>query len=308
MVEGVATGARWRMFIRERFSLAAHAPMILVFALANGGVSLRLAGGAGRWESFAAAWLVAMMFFFRLRCFDEIKDHAVDCRLNPTRPLARGLLTPLQVKAMCVVLVACELAVAGACGRRALGTHAVAVLYSFLMYREFFIGRWLRPRLTTYAVTHTLVSMLMGWSVGAMVSGVALWRMPAALWAYGPVNWLLFNVFEFARKTFARDEETRGADSYSLRFGAHGAAWLCMSQVAAAVALLALLPEGALATRWESSGWLPHAGLALLPLAGAVRYAARPTVSRARVYRGVSLAYQWMFYAVISMQSLVGGG
>ncbi len=306
MPDGDTLGRRWWVFLRERFPPAMHAPMILVFTLANGGVALRLAGGTAGAGAFAAAWLVGLLFFFRLRCFDEIKDYAVDCRLNPTRPLARGLLTVAQAKTMCYALAACELAIAAVLGRGALGTHAVTVLYSFLMYREFFIGRWLRPHLTTYAVTHTFVSMLMSWSVGAMVSGVALWRMPPALLWYGPANWMLFNVFEFARKTFSPDEETPGADSYSLRFGARGAVVLCMSQVVVAVVLLGLLPAGALATRWGLPGWIPHALLALLPLAGAVVYAVRPERVRARLYRGASMAYQLFFYVLIAVQSLVG--
>ncbi|MDZ4199725.1 MAG: manganese transporter permease [Kiritimatiellia bacterium] len=305
--DGGDWGRRWWGFLRERFPPTSSVPMILVFALANAGVALRLSGGSSSLLRGLGVATISLLFFFRLRCFDEIKDYETDCCHHPMRPLARGLLTRSHVKRMCWALAFCELALAGLFGWKALVTHTVTVGYSFLMYREFFIGRWLRPRLTLYAVTHTLVSMLMGWSISATVCDAVYGRFPPGLLRFGLVNWMLFNVFEFARKTFAPGEEIQGSDSYSLRFGPRAALVLCLSQVAAAVFILRGLPVAALATRNGLSGWVPHAALALLPLAGAIVHAVQLSHWSARLYRGASLAYQFLFYALILFQSGVRG-
>jgi hypothetical protein len=45
-------------------------------------------------------------------------------------------------------------------------------------------------------VTHTIVTVPLGWSVAVQVGGPAVWRVAL-------VNWMLFNVFEFARNAKA---------------------------------------------------------------------------------------------------------
>ena len=54
----------------------------------------------------------------------------------------------------------------------------------------------------------------------------------------GLMYWCIFNLFEFARKTFAPSEERQGVESYSSLFGIAGAVILSISQalVAAMIA------------------------------------------------------------------------
>ncbi|MBP7828347.1 MAG: manganese transporter permease [Kiritimatiellae bacterium] len=287
----------WMMFIRERFPPAANAVMALFFSLGNAAVAARLAGipfPLARWNIAA---VVTVLFFFRLRCFDEIKDYATDLELNPTRPLARGLLTLRQVRIMFGVVTAAEFLLVAPLGLPALAAHAAAVAYSYLMYREFFVGAWLRPRLTLYAVTHTAVSILLGWSIAAQVLGPAHGKFPAAGLLFGLVNWMLFNVFEFGRKTFAPAEEKPGADSYSSLFGPWGAVALCMSQVGIALLVLHRL----------FGGPVPQLALAAVLLAAGLVYAARPTRATARAYRAASGVYLILFYLLVAVQAWPGG-
>jgi 4-hydroxybenzoate polyprenyltransferase len=299
----LSTPRRWARFVRERFPPHLHLPVIALIVTANGLIGARMLAAPVGALRLVAAFLVAVLFFFRLRCFDEIKDYKVDLKLNPARPLARGLLTVRQTKRMFLLLTVVELAVAAVFGRAALCAHALAVAYSYLMYREFFVGRFLRPHLTTYAVTHTFVSVLAALSVVTLATGVPASDFPAALFGFALVNWALFNVFEFARKTFAAAEETPGADSYSRRFGPRGAALLCSSQIAGAILLLALLPAGVLRL---PSGWPPawtlHAGLGLLPLATGLRYGWKTDARAAAQYRVACGLYQLSFYALLTWQ------
>jgi len=299
----LSTPRRWGRFVRERFPPQLHLPVIALIVAANALLGARLLDVPVAPLRLVVSFAVAVLFFFRLRCFDEIKDYRVDLELNPTRPLARGLLTVRATQRMVIGLTVVELALAALFGFAALGLHTLAVAYSYLMYREFFIGRWLRPHLTTYAVTHTFVSVLVALSVVTLVTGVPAGGFPRALFGFALVNWALFNVFEFARKTFADAEETPGADSYSRRFGPRGAVVLCGSQIAGAILLLALLPVGALRmpVGWPPA-WVPHLGLGLLPLATGLRYVWQADARAAVRYRGAAGVYQLLFYALLTWQ------
>lgn len=156
---------RWRVFLHERFPLPSYIIMTTLLALANVGIAVRVVGGHTQIPIILAGFVIALSFLFRLRCFDEIKDYRTDLQLNPQRPLPRGLLTIQQLQIAIGVLAITEMAVASSFGWAPAVTHLVAISYSFLMYREFFVGTWLRPQLTLYAITHTIAS------VSGMVAG-----------------------------------------------------------------------------------------------------------------------------------------
>jgi 4-hydroxybenzoate polyprenyltransferase len=288
----------WLELIRERFPPGAYLPMVTLFVLGNGAAALRATGVDLHAWRIAAAFALTLVCFFRLRCFDEIKDYDTDCRINPTRPLPRGVLGVGQVKAALYLLAGVEVALAATLGPAVLSTHAVTIGFSFLMYREFFIGRHLRPHLTTYAVTHTFVSVLLGYSIAAAATGVALYDLPVPLLLFGGVNWLLFNLFEFARKTYAPTEERAEVDTYSSLFGAAGAAALSVSQVAGAVALVAYLSPQLLPAR--AALWHVPAAVALA--GAAVAYAARARPPLAAAVRGGAGLYIVAFYGLLTYQ------
>lgn len=293
------TAAALRQFLRERFPLASHVPMVAVFALGNVAVALG-PGGPAEPLRFAAVWALGVSYFLRLRCFDEIKDLATDLEHNPDRPLARGLVTRRDLGAVLVTAFVFEQALAALlAGPRGMLVHAAAQAFSLLMYREFFIGAWLRPRLTTYAVTHTLSAALLGASLGALYAGLDPRALDPAFALMLLFNWALFNLFEFARKSWAPDEERPGVDSYTRRFGVVGAVALSWSQVAAGLLLLALHPRAV--APW---GWWAQAAAALLPLGGGLALVLRRTPAAAGLFRGLVSAYLVLFYAVLAAAHL----
>ncbi len=286
----------WWTFTKERFSLPSHIPMVALFSLGNMAMAERLMGEAVSFARYGALFALAFSFFFRLRCFDEIKDYEVDLKVNPTRPLARGVLTIQQVKIMIAALCVFEAIVAGFIGQGPLVVHAIAIGYSFLMYNEFFIGKYLRPHLTTYAVTHTFVSMLLGWSLAAQTLGTMTPEVWQKLILMGPVNWMLFNLFEFARKTFAPEEERPTVDSYSSLFGVWGASALSLSQVAIALIVLHCMPL---------PGFNIQLACAAIPILASAWFCWKKNRSSAGLFRGVTGAYLLIFYVVLSLQGLL---
>jgi 4-hydroxybenzoate polyprenyltransferase len=270
--------ANWRIFQRERFPLHTHLPLILALLFAH----IALAGLHAAWHLCLALFFVLLSFFFRMRLFDEIKDYATDCEKNPTRPLPRGVLSVRDLKKAILLLFCFELALTGIANPIALAILLPAQGYSFLMYKEFFIGKILRPHLTTYAVSHTVVMVLLS----ALCSAWLLLRFPFQLemrnWIFAAGCFGVFNVFEFGRKTFAQTEEKPGVDSYSKIWGHAGAVLLNLSQ--------GLLGLGAMgyAYPYHRLQWLlGSAVLAGLLIAGFV-YIFKNTATAAKVYRNVS--------------------
>lgn len=289
--------ARLFQFARERFPLSSYIPMVGVYAFGNAA----LVSDFGPSMPFSAArfaliWPLSLLYFFRLRCFDEIKDLSFDLAHNPERPLARGLVSKRDLATWIVLAFAAESAIAFAlAGPRGLLIHGVAQAYSLLMYREFFIGRFLRPHLTTYAVTHTLSAALLGGSVGLLYT-----RVPVALDGRAVLvllfNWCLFNLFEFARKTWAPSEERPHVESYSLNFGVPGAVGLSLSQIAGGLVLIALHPDARL------SGWpvIVHALLAAGVLGASLTLVVVKSPRAAATFRAVVSAYLVLFYATLA--------
>ena len=166
-----------KAIILERFHPGSYLPMILVFTLVNSffykyTLDIKITGTA-----ILLSGILILSAFFRLRLFDEIKDYETDLKINPTRPLARGIISISETKKVLAVLILFEVILSLYMGVGIFFVQCLVIGYSLLMYEEFFIGSWLSPRLTTYAVSHTFVSVLMGYSVAVSSSGLSFTNM-----------------------------------------------------------------------------------------------------------------------------------
>ncbi len=282
------------IFVGERFPLSSHIPMIASFSAGNIFMAQTLAQGSllSSWSRLAVAFGVAMSFFLRLRIFDEIKDYETDLKINPTRPLARGLISLREAKFWLLGLFAFEIFLLLWVSPVLVASHALAMLYSLVMYREFFVGSLIRPHLTTYAVLHTFVSVLVGASVASIMTGIPFWNFSYLFWMLLLANWGFFNLFEFARKTFAPAEERENVESYSKIFGVPGSVLLSLSQ--------ALVPPGilyfVLGAQLDTEDRLILGALLGLVLIPALFFALRPSPFSAKAFRGLVGVYLILGY------------
>lgn len=228
---------KWLIFAHERFKPFEYLPLIALFVGVNYLFSRGLSGLELPITSLLIMGVISICFFFRMRLFDEIKDFDVDLVINPTRPLARGLISVPQVKKTILFLIVLELGLVSFLGVIPALLYVFAVFYSLLMYEEFFIGDWLRPKLTSYAMSHTIVVAFLGLALISANLGMMTFHSPAI-----PVfllsHWFIFNLFEFARKTFDPQEERANVPSYSKIFTLKGAYLLSASQVLLSLLLL----------------------------------------------------------------------
>jgi 4-hydroxybenzoate polyprenyltransferase len=273
---------RWWVFIKERFDPLSHAAMIGCFLL----VHLTLAGvHLALWQILLLA-LGTTAFFFKLRLYDELKDYELDCQINPSRPLARGVLSRETVRLAIMIAILVELGAFGAFGWPGFCAIVFTIGYSLLMYNEFFISERIRPLLTTYAMSHTIVSSLISLALFSATTTTLPWQLPHELLRFSLACWFIFNIFEFGRKTFASAEERPQVDSYSQVWGRSGAVLLVMAMAAAAAFCLLGIDR--------IQGMMITLGLALVSgaifLAGLI-YILANTVGSAKLYRGVALSY-----------------
>ena len=295
---------RWLVFINERFPIAEHCISIFFLTLANSAVACAITGTTFYVYRFCIAYIVCLLFFFRLRCFDEIKDYATDKLVNPGRPLARGVLTIGNVQAMFLVVTLIEIMLVSLLGTTALVVHFAAISYSYLMYKEFFIGKRLSPHLTTYAITHTFVSVLVAYSIFAQMTGVAASRFAVELLVFGLATWSIFNLFEFGRKTFAPDEERENVPTYTTTFGVLGAILLSLSQIAACLAVVVYLYHAGMIITASDIHY--HLIAAFIPGVAGMIFLKEKSRKSARIFRATCAAYLIAYYALLSYHGLSG--
>ncbi len=216
---------RWWIFIKERFEPVSTLTMIVLFLAAH-----FAATGSNDFLRGIPLLVGTTFFFFKLRLYDEIKDYETDIEINPTRPMPRGLLKHKHLYRMIGACIFFELIAFSLVGIGSLISITAAILYSLFMYKEFFIGKYIRPHLTTYAMSHTVVTVLLGTSIISGVKGVSPWELTGSDFWFVLNNWFMFNIFEFGRKTYLSSEERENVESYSKIFSRFGAVGLVLMQ------------------------------------------------------------------------------
>ncbi len=231
---------RWWIFIKERFSPLEHLLLIVFFFLANFCIaSLSVGNGVVFNKSAIVGFFVILMVFFHMRIFDEIKDYKTDLNVHPERPLARGIISLKEAKFTAFILIILELCLSYLIHLKIFFSAVLVTVYTMIMYKEFFIGSWLRPKMATYAIAHTVVSSWMSFYVFSCASFMVFWDAPVEHKVFAFSNWMIFNIFEFGRKTFGKEEEKTMVESYSKRLGAFRAAFnvVLMAAIGFAIAV-----------------------------------------------------------------------
>lgn len=293
---------KWLIFIKERFEPLSHSVLITCLFSANlllaTGLSGKPATGLKLDQPTIAAFIVITLMFFHLRLFDEIKDYKTDTEINPDRPLPRGLIGIREFKAVTFVIIWIELMIcAFTLSNAAFITALMMVGYSLLMYKEFFIGKWLGPHMEIYAISHTIVSGFMALFICSVVSGLAIWEMNRPYIFIALSNWMIFNIFEFARKTFGKDEERQNVESYSKRLTPIGAVSAVLINAGLALVFLRGITPFLLNGKAMLTAELI---LTIVLAASGVAYAVKNKKNFAGCYRGTATLYLIMFNIQIS--------
>lgn len=288
---------KWATFIWERFPPYSYFPFMLLYFAAHYVFYLNDTLVTVSITELLVLFLGTIIFFFKLRLYDEIKDYKNDLKVYPNRPLTRGLLTHRDIQAGICISILLELITFSIFGLNGLIAIIVPITYSLLMFKEFFVRDWIRSHLTLYAISHTLVSTLFSIALLATFKSVYIWNLDKNSYLFALLSWFLFNIFEFGRKTFISSEERRGVDSYSKIYGRFGAILLVVSM---AICALFLLNSLSLQSSIPITPFISISGL-LLSLV-ALLYATFNKPPIGKIYRGLSsLFIAWVYFIFIAV-------
>ncbi len=294
--------SKWWTFTKERFDPPTHSVMLVLFLFAhilviNATTSIF---ATSKDDLFLLIGITA--FYFKLRLYDEVKDYELDVVINPHRPLPRGLLTHQDMYSGMFVCIIVELLCFSIQGLNSIVSVIIPICYSLLMYKEFFIKEKIRPYLTTYALSHTIVTTLLSFAIFSFLSQKSFLQVVTdkTLFSFALANWMLFNLFEFGRKTFATEEEREGVDTYSSLFGRTGAVALVFSQALIAHYLCFNL-VGA------NTGFMISGFAAILLILGALSlwYIVKNNQTSAKYFRLFSSIYIILFYLILIFAHII---
>ena len=295
--------SKWITFIKERFDPFSHLIMIFVFISAHLLVISPEFNIQSTLIENIFLFLGVTLFYFKLRLYDEVKDYELDVIINKNRPLPRGLLTHQDMYRGMIFCIFFELIIFSVMGVQSLINITIAISYSLLMYKEFFIKKIIRPHLTIYALTHTIVTSILSFAIFSFASKEAFLTLihNKTLLLFAITNWMLFNIFEFGRKTYSPTEERENVDTYSSLFGATGASLLVLSQ--SLIAVFCTINLKGIHTSFAITGFTV---LTFIQLFIAGRYIIKKNENTARHYRVLSSIYIIVFYCLIIVGHILG--
>ena len=265
-------------WMRERFPLrntvffaVFHATALLVARAAS--VDGPVTVGWRDLAAFPAVWCSFLM----LRVFDEHKDFDADAIAHPNRVLQRGLISLHDLRNVGAIAIAVQVGTSmwidGGIGT-VTAWWSVALLWSVLMAREFFVRRWLRRHLIVYALTHIVVMVFLAMWIGTMGSTRAASTL--APWVFAGVSVLAGLTFEIARKIRAPEEEHPLADSYTQALGVPAASRL-LAALIVTTAISALWLTVILTGHLGSVAMAALASVVVMAAAALARFRTRPT-------------------------------
>ncbi len=265
--------ARWGTYLRERFPLHQHAPLVLAFSACAVAYSAHLRGA--NWpdpRALGVAFGSCLLFFLQLRIADEFKDAAEDARYRPYRPVPRGLVRLRELAVVFALAAAVQLGLALWWSPAQVLVLLVAWLYLAAMSVEFGCRSWLKRHPVVYLWSHMLIMPIVDFYAMACDWVPAAGRPPAGLAAFLAASFANGIVIEVGRKLRDPSREEAGVETYSVLWGPRRAAavWAGMVLLTAILALLAA---------WQAAALLAVAAV-LLPAAAicvllAWRFAAR---------------------------------
>lgn len=100
------------------------------------------------------------LFLLRLRLLDEVKDYHYDRQHHSDRPVARGLLSLTEVRRSATIVIVLEAILQLYVPPLARVIWVAALLYSVLMYRDFFIRSRHSISFTLQLVLHHVIFLL----------------------------------------------------------------------------------------------------------------------------------------------------
>lgn len=215
-------------YVQERFPLHANGLLIVSYFTANyllaHGAVIRDGQPLGVSWKFPVGCVVLLFMFFHMRIIDEHKDYEQDRIVHPDRVLSRGLVTLSQLRNIGFFVVFVELALSFIFGLPSLLMCLVLLSFSWLVYKEFYVGEVLNRHLLVNAFVHLFIMPAYSLFVFSVATNRFFWSAPVPILLYAWVSYGVGLGYEVARKTRAPAEERPGLITYSSVMGPYRSA------------------------------------------------------------------------------------
>ncbi|MDD4972933.1 MAG: hypothetical protein PHY93_01205 [Bacteriovorax sp.] len=146
----------WMIFFKERTPIASY--LLITMGPATSGYAL---ANNRNYLSLCLAFIGFFLFFLLLRMMDEYKDYDKDVLAHPKRPLPRGLIPLPEFKMGITIglftLIGFDFVLLLAGYVNSFYLYSLVIVHLWLMYKEFYVAKWINARPLLYAVTHQLI-------------------------------------------------------------------------------------------------------------------------------------------------------
>lgn len=221
---------RYHQYLKERFSLLQFVTLAGILSVVSSIATQKYLYGAFiNFYMAGASFVILFLFLFRLRLFDEFKDYHHDKEHYQHRPVPRGLVTLKELKMAVFVVIFFEFVVAVTAGGTPFLLFLFTFGYSLLMFKEFFVQRWLRRHFTAYIASHEIILIPLFFYIYA-INGLQ-WTAGLALFFCALTAFLGGQLFllEVTRKVRPLHLEIKSKDTYTAQYGVVGACVLVLT-------------------------------------------------------------------------------
>ncbi len=209
------------VYLNERFPPVAYISMIILFFVSGYllpfAINKNISGIAFMEIIFGV--ILVLIFYLRLRIFDDFKDFCIDIKIHPERPVQRGIISLNELGIVAILAVIIESLIVLVFLRQVLIVYIIALIFSAVMLYEFFCRKSLRKDIYIYALPHILIMPILG-LIGFFASADKFNETYfIALVIYLAICYFSGLVFEISRKMHSAQELLRKKPSFSKRFG-----------------------------------------------------------------------------------------
>ena len=289
---------RLYQYQKERFPIAVHIPLIAAFSFSAIGYSRALRGADGFIPliDYVACAFTNISMFFMLRVADEHKDKDDDAAYRTYLPVPRGLVTLKELRYTAWFLFVVALLINLFYYPALLWMYAFVMLYLVLMRYEFFVKDWLKKHQVAYITSHMFIipiADIYASSYDWKLSGVA---PSIGLMLFFIVSYINGLLLEIGRKMRVESTEEYGVVSYTKMWGIKGATviWITLLLADFAVAWAAIEH-----THYTNTSYMVLITMAVLTLAPAVWFIAKPAKASAKAIEFASLIWTLTMYLLL---------
>ena len=166
-------------------------------------------------------FVVIFLSLLHLRIFDEHKDYENDKVAHPERMLSKGIITLSDLRNLLYVVLIIEAGLSIYLGSQIFIIWIIIILWSYLMYVEFFVPEFLNKHIGLYLISHQLIVPIT--FVFGLAQRVHIERFSNQEFCTLIILFIASTcstiTYEIARKTWSKEKEHEYADSYTKAWG-----------------------------------------------------------------------------------------